>query len=100
MLSAGKSDSLDDEYENDGSESRPAGKCAFPFRFEESVVRVGDSVGRVEYSVGYVSGMGSGIFVPTGINSIGDVFLLVVFVPKGYESKGSRLIEIFWRPKS
>ena len=89
MLSAGKSDSLDDEYDNDGSESRPAGKCAFPFRFEESVVRVGDSVGRVEYSVDCVSGIGSGIFVLTEIKSIGDVVLLIVFLPEGVESKGS-----------
>ena len=34
------------------------------------------------------------------IESIGDVFLLVVFLLIGVESKGSRLIEIFWRPRS
>ena len=57
----------------------------------------GKSVGK---SVGGVSGVGSGIFVPTGIKSIGDVDLLFVFVPKGVDSKGGRLIELFWRPKS
>ena len=36
-------------------------------------------------------------FFLTGIESIGDIVLLVVFVPKGVESKGSQLIEIFWR---
>ena len=65
-----------------------------------SVGRVGDSVGCVEKHVSCVSGMGSGIFVPTGIESIGDFVLLFVFVAKGVVSKGSRLIEIFWRQKS
>ena len=37
---------------------------------------------------------------PTGINSIGDVFLLVVFVPKGVGSKSGRLIKIFCRSES
>ena len=37
---------------------------------------------------------------PTGSESIGDVFTLVVLVPIGVESKGGRLIESFWRPKS
>ena len=50
------------------------------------------------------------IFVLTGIDSIGDVVPLFVFVPIGVESKGGRLIgveskcgqliESFWRPKS
>ena len=44
--------------------------------------------------------MRSEVFVPEVIESIGDVVPLVVFVPKGVESKGSQLIEIFWRPKS
>ena len=59
-------------------------------------------------SAGSVSGIGSGNFVPTGIESIGDVVLLFVprlvplfvFVPRGVESKAGQLIEIFWRPKS
>ena len=70
------------------------------FRFDESVGRVGDSVGCVANFVVLDCGVGSGVFVPTGIESIGDVFPLVLFVPKGVKSKGSRLIEIFWRPKS
>ena len=36
----------------------------------------------------------------TGIESIGDVVLLVMFVSRGVESKGGQLIEFFWRPKS
>ena len=50
--------------------------------------------------VGSVIGVGSGYFVPTGIESIGDVVLLCVFVPRVVEFKGGWLIEIFWRPKS
>ena len=38
-------------------------------------------------SFGRVSGVGSGVFVPTGINSVGDVVPLVVFVPIGVKSK-------------
>ena len=41
-----------------------------------------------ENYVGCVSGVGSVCFVPTGIEAIGDVVLLVVFVPIGVESKG------------
>ena len=90
---------LDDESDNDGSDSGSAGTCAFPFCFDGSVGRVGDSVGRVDESFGCVSNMGSVVFFLTRIESIGDVVLLVVFVPKGFKSKGGRLIEIFWRPK-
>ena len=68
----------------------------FTFRFDESVGSDGDSVGCVGESVGRVSGVGSGVFVPTGIDSIGGIVLLVVFLPKGVEYKGGRLIEIFW----
>ena len=83
---------FDDESDDDGSGSGSADTCDFPFCSDESVGSVGKSVGRV-------SGMGSVIFVPTGIDLIGDIFLLVVFVPKGVESKGGRLIEIFFRSK-
>ena len=80
-----------------------SGMCAFPFYSENSVC--------------HVSGVGSGLFFPTGIKSIGDdemvkcVFVLtrinsivdvipiVVFVPIGIESKVGRLIEIFSRLK-
>ena len=100
MLSFDESDFLDDDSDNAGSESGSAGTCAFPFDFDESVGFVGDSVGHVDDSVGCVCGVGSGVFFSSGIESIGDVVLLVVFVPKGVESKGSRLMEIFGRQKS
>ena len=87
------SDFLNDESGNDGSDSRSAGTCAFPFRFEESV-------GCVDDSVSHFCGVRSGVSVLTLIESIGDVFLLVVLVPIGVEYKGGRLIELFWRPKS
>ena len=89
MLSFDKSDSFDDESDDDGSEYGSAGTCPFPFRFDESVVLVGYSLGRV-----------SGVISLTGIQSIGDIFPLVVFVPKGVNFKVGRLIEIFLRPKS
>ena len=38
-------------------------------------------------------------FFLTGIESIGDFIPVVLFVPRGVESKGGRLMEIFWRPK-
>ena len=92
MVSFDESDPFDDDSDNDGSDSGSTGTCAFLFRFDESVDCVGESVGRV-------SGVGSGFFVPTGIKSIGDVVLLVLFVRKGVKSKSVRLIEIFCYPK-
>ena len=100
FISFDKSDFIDYESDDDGSESGSAGMCAFPFRFDEYVGRVVDSVGLVDYSVGRVCGVGSGIFVQKGIESIGDIFLLVVSLPKGVDSKVSQLIDIFWVPKS
>ena len=94
------SDLLDGEADDDGSDSESAGTCAFPFFFDESVGCVADSAGRVNESVGCVSGVGSGVFVPTVIDSIGDTVPLVTFVPKGVDSKGGQIIEVFWRPKS
>ena len=76
---------FDDESDNDESGSGSPGTCAFPF-FSVN-------------SVGCVSGVGSGVFVPTGIKSIGDVVQLFVFVIRGVESKFGRLIEIFSRSK-
>ena len=95
MLSVDESDSLDDESDDDGSESRSIGTCAFTFRFEYSIGRVDKSVGRVDNSNGRVRGVGSGVFVPIGIESIGGVVLSVVFVPIGVEFKGGQFIEIF-----
>ena len=53
-----------------------------------------------EDSVGSVSGLGSGIFGPIGVNSKCDIFALVMFVPIGVKSKGGRIIESFWRSNS
>ena len=53
---------LNDESDDDTSDSGSAGTCDFTFHFDESVGRVGDSIGRVDDSVGHVSGMGYGIF--------------------------------------
>ena len=86
---------VNDESDNDGSESRSADMCACPFHFEDSAGSVNNSVGRVENSVGRVRGVGSGVFVPIGIESIGGVVLSVVFVPIGVEFKGGQFIEIF-----
>ena len=71
---------LDDESDDDGSGSGSAGTCAFPFHNEEYF-------GHVDNSVGCVRGVGSGIFL-IGIESIGDVFLLVMFVSMRFDSKG------------
>ena len=60
LVSSGKWDCFDDESDNDGYDSGSAGMCAFPFHFYELV-------GCVVKSVGPISGVGSGIFVPTGI---------------------------------
>ena len=85
FLSFDELDLFDNEDDDDGSGSRSPGTCCFPFFSDEYV--------------GRVSGVGSGDFVPTGINSIGDVVLLVVFVPRGVEYKVGRPIGSFWRPK-
>ena len=85
MLSFDKIYLFNDESDNDGSGSGSPGTCDFPFF-------AGNYVGHVGHIV-------SGVFVLTGIKSIGDVVMLVVFVPRGVKSKGGRLIELFWRPK-
>ena len=72
-----------DESENDGSGSGSPGT----------------SVGSAGESVGSVNGVGFGNFVPTGIESLGDVFTFVMFAPIGVESKGGRIIGSFWCPK-
>ena len=93
MLSPDKSDLLNDESGDYGSDSWSAGTCTFSFCFEEPAGRVDDSISRVH-------DMGSGVFVPTRIESIGDFVPLVVLIPIGIESKGGQLIELFWHPKS
>ena len=81
FLSYDESDFLHYESDNDGSESRSNGTCAFLFCFDYSV-------GRVDYSVGSVRGVASSVFFPIGIKSNCDVVLLVLFVTIGVESKG------------
>ena len=81
---------FDDESGNDGSGSGSSGTCAYPFCFGNSV--------------GHVSGVGSGISPPTGIESIDDGEMVkCVFVPTGIESIGDvvpLVIEIFSHSKS
>ena len=93
LLSFNKLDFFDDESDDDGSVSGSPGAFSFPFCS-------GKSVGSVGKSVGGVSDVGSGVFIPRVIESIGDIVPLFVFEPRGVESKGGQLIEIFWCPKS
>ena len=67
LLLSDESDSLDDESDNDGSDSGSSGTCSFPLHFDNSVSSV--------------SGLGSGVFVPTGVESNCDIFAFVVLVP-------------------
>ena len=92
MISFNKLDLFDDESDDDGSGSGSPGKCDFPFCSDESDGSVGESIGRVR-------GVGSGILVLTGMKSIGDVVLLFVFLPIGFQFKDVRLIEIFFCSK-
>ena len=55
---------------------------------------------RFDNSIGRVSGLGSGVFIQTGVESKCDIFVFFVFVPMGVESKGGQLIEMFWRSNS
>ena len=82
LLSPGESDSLDDESNKLGSDSRFSGTysfCAFSLCFYNSV----SSVIVLVYDV----------FAPTGVISKGDTFVSGVFLPTGFKSKGGRLIE-------
>ena len=79
---------VNDESDDDGSVCESPGKCSFPCFYDESVGSVGESVG-------CVLGVGSVVSVPTVIESIGEVVLLVVFVPIGVKSKGGLLIIYF-----
>ena len=62
---------------NDGYDSGSSSK----YYFTSFYLRFEDYVGRV-------SGLVSGVFVPTGVDSKCDIFAFVVFVPLGVESKG------------
>ena len=81
-------DLLEDEYDDEGSYSGSTVTCAFHFCFDEYFGCVRDYVGCVDDSVGCVSGVGYDVSPLTGIESIGDVVLLVIFVQKGVKSKG------------
>ena len=86
FMSSDESDSINDDYEDDGYDSRSSGICAFPSSFE--------------YSIGWVSGVGSGVFVTMVVDSKCDVVTFVVFFPIGGYSKDSRLVEMVWRSNS
>ena len=66
LLSSEKSGLLNDESDNNWSDSRSYGTCDFPLHYYEHV--------------GHVSVLGSGVFVPIGVESKCDVFAFVVFV--------------------
>ena len=74
MLSFDVLDFYDDESDNDEAGYDSIGTCDFPCCSG--------------IFVGCVSGIGYGFFALNGIESIGDVVLLVVSVPKGVNSRG------------
>ena len=79
-----KSDSINDESDDDGSDSVSYGMYsfpAFPIHFEDSIVSV--------------CGLESGVFVPTGVESKCDILAFFMFVPIGVKSIGGRLIKMF-----
>ena len=61
-MSFDRSDLINDESDDDGSDSGSAGTCAFTFRFDGSIVHVGDSIGLVGKSICCVSCVGSSVF--------------------------------------
>ena len=72
LLSFDESYFFDCESGNDGYGSGSPGTCTFPFCYV--------------LSVGCVGGIGSGVFVSTRIESICDIVLLFVFVPRLVDS--------------
>ena len=66
--------------------------CTFPFFFADSIDRVDDSISRVDNPIGRFHGVGSGVFVPIGMESIGDFFFGRVCTNT---IQFHRLIEIF-----
>ena len=71
LLSSDQSYLFDDESDNDGSESGSSGMCSFP-----------DFSLRFDDTIGCVSGLGSDIFVPTGVESKCDIFSFVMFMSR------------------
>ena len=89
FLSSDESECLDDESDDNGSESRSSGMHyfhAFYLHFDNFV--------------GSISGLGSDVSVPTGVKSKGDIFAFDVFIPTGDDYKGGRLIKMFWLSNS
>ena len=80
-------DFFDDESDNDGFVSGSPGTCAFPFSS-------GKFVGSAGESIGSVSSICSGNFVPIEIDSIGNFVPLIVLLPRGVDSKGGRLVGV------
>ena len=89
LISWGKSDYLDDEFGNVGSDSRYSDTYYF---FSFSL--------HSDHSVGSVCVFGSDVFAPTAAESKGDILAFNVVVPTGVKSKGGQLIELFWRSNS
>ena len=89
LLSPDESEFLDNEFDDDVSDSGSSvtySFCVFYLHFVDSI--------------GSISVYGSGVFAPTGVESKCDIFAFDVFVPIRVESKGSRTIEMFWRSNS
>ena len=76
LMSSYKSYSLNHESDDDGYDSRSSSTYYFP-AFSLCF----------DYSVIHVSGLGSDVFVPIGVESKCDIFAFVVFVSIGVESK-------------
>ena len=74
LMSSDESGLIDDEYDDDGSDSGSSGTYYF-----------WDLYLRFDYSVGSVSGLAYGIFVPTGVYPKCDIFAFVMFVSTGVD---------------
>ena len=83
LLSSDELDSLDDESDDDESESGYSGTCYFLLRFNNSL--------------GRVSGLGSRFLLINRSRFQMWFFSFVVFVPIWVDSKGGRPIKMFWR---
>ena len=89
LLSSDKSDLIDDESEDDGPDYGSSGTYIFKY------VSL-----RFDNYVGSASGLGSGVFISTGVDTKCDIFAFDVFLPISVESKVGRLIEVLWRSNS
>ena len=69
LLSSDESNSLDEDYDKLGYDSRSYGTHSFTAFYL-----------RFDYSVGSVSVLGYGVFAPTGVESKGGMFAFDVFV--------------------